>query len=344
MTIQTHFHQFHDRIKLARGDGAYKTARERDDSIKKDVMAAFREAGYPVVSDFIQGSLKTNTGVRPLNGDYDVDRALVINAQDAPENPITPKKNALDVLEDRGFKNAKIKKPCVTADYLSDNIHIDFIIYKRSGAQHWLAVGKKNSDGPNRTWSACDPLGLLEWINDTDSYGDDAADAGAQFRRLVRYLKRWRDVQFTESVAAKIYSIGLTVMVKQRFRFSFDNEGVEDDLTALCKTALAILEGPYFTEVEADRYSVSVLLPAEPWRDIFDGSSLNTGTRFHNELARLVEQLEEAAEEVDERKQCEILNKVFGDDFKIPEPPPGGSKAKKATYATSGYVGTSQGA
>lgn len=344
MGIQTHFNSFHERIKLGREDAAYRKARKRDDSIKADVKTAFREAGYPVVADFIQGSLKTHTAINPIAGDYDIDRALVIDDETAPENPVEPKKEALGVLEDRGFKNAKIKKPCVTADYLSDNIHIDFIIYKRSGDQHWLAVGKKNSDEHNRKWSACDPLGLLEWINTTDEYGDDAADAGAQFRRLVRYLKRWRDVQFTESVAAKIYSIGLTVMVKQQFRFSFDDEGGEDDLTALRETAIAILEGPYFTEVEADRYDVNVSLPVEPWRDIFDGSSLNTGTRFHNELARLVQKLEEAAEEVDERKQCEILNKLFGDDFKVPEPPKGGSKAKKATYATSGYVGTSQGA
>ena len=294
MTIQTHFHDFHDRIKLARGDGAYKTARERDDSIKKDVMAAFKEAGYPVVSDFIQGSLKTNTGVRPVNGDYDVDRALVIDYEAASDNPVTPKKKALDVLEDRGFKNAKIKKTCVTADYLSDNIHIDFIIYRRSGDQHWLAVGKKNSDEANREWSSCDPLGLLEWINDTEDFGADAADAGAQFRRLVRYLKRWRDVKFAESVAAKVYSIGLTVMVKQQFQWSFNDEGVEDDLTALRETANAILEGPYFTEVEAGGYHVSVELPVEPCRDIFDGSSLTTGTRFYNELTRLVKRLDES--------------------------------------------------
>ena len=344
MAIQTHFHDFHDRIKLARGDGAYKTARERDDSIKKDVTAAFKEAGYPVVADFIQGSLKTNTGVKPLNGDYDVDRALVINDADAPEDPVTPKKKALNVLEDRGFKNAKIKKPCVTADYVSDNIHIDFIIYRRSGDQHWLAVGKKNSDEHNREWSSCDPLGLLDWINDTDDYGDDAADAGAQFRRLVRYLKRWRDVTFSESVAAKIYSIGLTVMVKEQFQWSYDDEGVEDDLTALRDVVTAILEGPYFSEEGTDEYRVSVELPVEPWRDIFDGSSLNAGTRFYNGLSRLAEKLDEAAGESDEHKQCEILNGLFGGDFKVPEPPKGGGKVKKAAYPTAGFVGTSQGA
>ena len=154
------------RSSWGREDDAYKKARERDDSIKKEVISAFAEAGYPIVNDFIQGSLKTHTGIVPISGDYDVDRALVIEHETAPENPVTPKKKALDVLEDRGFKNAKIKKPCVTADYASDNVHIDFIIYKRWGKQHYLAVGKENSDENNREWSAADPHGLTDWIND----------------------------------------------------------------------------------------------------------------------------------------------------------------------------------
>ena len=93
----------------------------------------------------------------------------------APENPVTPKKKVLDVLEDRGFKNAKIKMPCVTADYASDNIHIDFIIYKRWGDEYYLAVGKKNSDEDNREWSVADPHGLIECINDDSSYDEDDA-------------------------------------------------------------------------------------------------------------------------------------------------------------------------
>ena len=52
MGIQTHFDNFHNKIKLGREDEAYKKARERDDSIKKEVISAFASAGYPVVNDF----------------------------------------------------------------------------------------------------------------------------------------------------------------------------------------------------------------------------------------------------------------------------------------------------
>ena len=345
MGIQTHFDKFHNKVKLGREDDAYKKARERDDSIKKEVMSAFAKAGYLVVNDFIQGSLKTHTGIVPISGDYDIDRALVIEDKSAPDNPVTPKKKALEVLEDRGFKNAKIKKPCVTADYANDNVHIDFIMYKRSGNQHYLAVGKENSDENNREWSAADPHGLTDWINDDSSYGGgDAKDVLAQFRRLVRCLKRWRDVQFSETLAAKIFSIGLTVMVKERFVRSFTTEGARQDLQALRKTVGAILDAGYFTEEETGRYRVRVHLPAQPWRDIFDGSSLDTGTQLYNKLKRLKEKLDEVEGLSDEREQCQILNKLFGDDFEVPDPSKGGSKTEKAKYSSAGIVTASVGA
>ena len=87
MSIQTHFEKFHDKIKLGREDDAYKKARDRDDSIKANVKTAFSEAGYPVVTDFIQGSLKTHTGIVPISGDYDIDRALVIEERTGPGQP-----------------------------------------------------------------------------------------------------------------------------------------------------------------------------------------------------------------------------------------------------------------
>ena len=233
----------------------------------------------------------------------------------------------------------------MTADYASDNVHIDFIVYKRSGDQHYLAVGKKNSDEHNRKWSAADPLGLIAWINDDSDYEkDNAKEALAQCRRLVRYLKRWRDVQFNGAVAAKVYSIGLAVMVKNEFELSFSTQGARQDLAALRATVKAILDAGYFKEEGAGKYRVRVGLPVEPYRDIFDGSSLDTGTQFYNKLKHMEEELEKAEALSDEREQCEILNKLFGDDFKVPDPPKGSSRARRAVYATSGLVGHSQGA
>ena len=344
MGIQSHFNKFHSKIKLGRQDPAYKSARDRDDKITNDIKESFKQAKYPVVSDFIQGSLATSTAIVPINGDYDVDRGLVVEDDAAPENPVEPKVNALEVLENRGFKNARIKKPCVTADYSSECVHIDFPIYKIRGDQHYLAVGKRNSDEANRSWSAADPRGLIEWVNDASNHGYSAGTKQDQYKRLVRYLKRWRDHQFSEAVAAKIYSIGLTVMAKECFTPSFDDEGFRQDLESLRKTTEHMLNAGYFSVFDQGKYKVSVTLPVQPWRDIFSGSSVDTGTQFRNKLAKLRDKLIEAEGLNDVRKQCEILNKLFGDDFEVPDPPSKSESVKKAVYPTAGAVGTSQGA
>ena len=345
MGIQTQFNKFHNQIKLGREDQAYKKARERDDSITDDVRTAFKGAGYPVTGDFIQGSLATATAIVPLSGDYDIDRGLVIDADTAPDNPVEPKLTVLEVLEDRGFTNAKIKKPCVTANYVSENIHIDFPIYKKYGSQHYLAVGKKNSDENNRSWSNADPKGLIDWVNDRSMHWELASEKHHQFQRVVRYLKRWRDYKFTETVAKKVFSIGLTVMAKRQFSPSFSSEGSPQDLLALRDTVNAILDGGYFSHEGNDQFRVAVSLPVEPWRDIFYGSSLVTGTQLRNKMTTLRNKLNEAADLDDVVKQANILQSCFGDHFEVPESPKGSSGAtKKARYATAGMVGTSQGA
>ena len=164
----------------------------------------------------------------------------------------------------------------------------------------------------------------------------------AQFRRLVRYLKRWRDHQFSDAVAAKVFSIGLTVMVKRQLVPKFSTEGAREDLPALRGTVEAILNADYFAEEATGKYRVRVDLPVEPYRDIFYGSSLDTGTQLYNKLQHLTKKLAEAEALNDERKQCEILKQLFGDDFKVPDPPK--DSTKKAIYAAPGLVRHSQGA
>lgn len=316
MGLQKHFKTFHDNIKLGREDDDYKKARERDTSITKDVKKSFKDAGYPVIDDFLLGSHGTSTAVQPLSGDMDIDRALVIDEISAPDNPVNPKNRTLGVLEDRGFKNAKIKKPCVTADYTGDNVHIDFPIFKKSGDQYYLAVGKKNSDENNREWSISDPIGLKDWIKDKSSYGALADEKQTQYRRIVRYSKRWRDNKFSDTVAEKIFSIALTVMAKECFIPDIDN-----DLGALRQTVQRMLNNGYFhcTDVIEDKYKVEVTLPVQPYRDIFTDSSIDTGTQFRNKLKRMLKKLEDAEAIDDVQKQCKIMNELFGDDFPVPE-------------------------
>lgn len=42
-------------------------------------------------------------------------------------------------------------------------------------------------------------------------------------------------------------------------------------------------------------------------------------TDFKDKIDKLVKDLEAVKEEADEVEQCKLLNKIFGDDFKVPE-------------------------
>lgn len=345
MSIQRKFIIFHDNIKLSREDPAYKKAREKDDSVTADVKTAFREAGYPVIENFIQGSLGTHTAVKRKGKDFDIDRAIVIEKDKSPNDPVKPKIVICDdVLKKRGFSNAKIKKPCVTADYVSENLHIDYPVYRKSGSSYELAIGKRGSSDANRYWDQADPNGLKNWITNSDNYGGSAEVKIIQFYRIVRYLKRWRDEKFSADTCDKIYSIGITVMAKESFNPVMDDEGRLDDLRALKNTVSAMLNRGYFRDQGNGTYVVSVHLPVTPHREIFHNNCRSTGTQFRNKLTSLETKLADAIAEADEKKQCEILQGVFGDDFPDCENSAKSESSDKRRFATAGAVGTSQGA
>ncbi|MEH0020230.1 MAG: nucleotidyltransferase [Desulfobacter sp.] len=365
MSIQIHFNTFNKKIYLTNRSEAYKKAKQKDQSILDAIKAKFVEEEYPVQESFLQGSFAVDTAIVNVEGDHDIDRAVAIKEEDAPTDPVKTKKTVLAVLENRGFKNANVKIPCITADYLSLNLHIDYTVYLKDGAGDYkLAVGKVGSSEENKKWAESDPRGLLEWISGSDDYGLSSAVKRLQYKRLVRYLKRWRDVTFSDAVKEKIFSIGLTVMIKHEYRPDYFETEVEDDLTALKKVVdnILSLSANYFILASSSpvQYRVSVRLPRSPYTSIFrhkdgagvwtDGSAKNTGTQLRNQLVSLQEKLSKALDETDVIKQCKILNGVFGDDFEIPDQPSSNNsnspvgKTASAAFPTAGVVGTSQGA
>lgn len=368
MAIQQSFDKFNKKIYLTNQSDGYQKAKEKDQSIYAEIKTAFSEAGYPVIETFMQGSFAVNTAIHSLDGDFDIDRAIVIDAENAPEDPVEPKKLIKKVLEKRNFKKPRVKKPCVTADYQSANLHVDYTVYMKQatifGDIYYLAVGKEGSSENNKEWSESDQKGLIAWIDSVDDFLLGATEKRKQLKRLIRYMKRWRDVSFTsDGVRKKIFSIGLTVMIKENYQHSTFSGEVKDDLRALKDTVAAILESNYIRSgLFNSDYRAYVKLPKTPERDIFqhkiegggtaDGSDLNVGNQLRNKLIKLQKDLEKALNENDETKQCEILNGVFGDDFEVPTPPKnfsqnGSSLIKPSSIAslpTAGASGTSQGA
>ncbi len=359
MPIQTHFDNFNQKIYLTNQSAGYKKAKEKDNSIFKEIKDGFKTAEYPVIESFKQGSFAVNTAINSLDGDFDIDRAIIIKAEDAPKDPVKPKELILEILKKRNFKDPKVKKPCVTADYKSTNLHIDYTVYKKDKSDYYyLAVGKIGSSEENKKWSGSDPEGLINWIDSKDEYGENSLEKRKQFKRLVRYIKRWRDIQFAEEVRGKVFSIGLSVMIKEQYKPNHVSSEINDDLIELKSVVDSMLNSIYIklSNVEG-KYRLYVKLPKKPYRDVFqhkvdggdseDGSDLNVGTQFRNKIINLQTKLQNAIDESDEIKQCTILNNVFGDDFEIPKKSNNKSVStvvKASIFSSAGASGTSQGA
>lgn len=353
-TLQTYYEKFKHNIKLTRESDEYKKVREKDDLVTPKVKTALTDAGYKVEDDFLQGSLKMHTGIKPLDGDYDIDRAIVLCGTSVDDNPIPPKKVVKQTLKDHGFYSPVIKNPCVTADYISDNIHIDYPIYRKEYyGDLELGIGKECSGEDHRYWDESDPKGLIDWVADSQFHQDGffarelTAQEKDQYRRLVRYLKRWRDESFTsESERKKVFSIALTVMLKESFKPSIDtNNGKVDDHLAIKDTLDTILNKQnYFIDEGDEQYSISVYLPVTPTdRDIFQESSQTIGTKLRKKFINLLGALEEVDQLDDLHAQTQILNKYFGRDFEI-HPKDNGNNSKNANNKSAALVGISTGA
>jgi hypothetical protein len=350
MGLQAHFKEFGDKIRLTWADEKLKTIREKDTSIQGDIKLAFKERGYPVLYFFQQGSYATQTCIEPLNegDDYDIDVGVVIRKSTAPDNPVDVKKTLRDVLKDRNLKNPKIKMPCVTAQYYNQGekrFHLDYPIYSETDTgSFFLAIGKENSSDETRKWEKGDPKGLINWLNDQSSFLDE--EYYTQYKRLVRYLKRWRDYSFSTVDRKKVYSIGLTVMLKQSFKGSISIDGENNDLECLLNTAKAILNDGYFKQVGYDeeynpQYEICVTLPVEPWRDIFTKHGKTLGTSMYNKFKALIDSLEEVKLEQSLKKRCKILaDDVFGSAFPIPE----NDRSENIRFKEPGFIASPQGA
>ena len=303
---------------------------------KRDILInKIRTAGeLPGFEEINLGSYAMYLGVQPLDKEYDIDVGLRFNINKKDFEPIEIKEKIHSLLKNHTEYGAIIKNPCVTVSYKKDGeiaYHVDLVVYSYEDkdnheSQMYLARGKKR-DSEDTYWEKTDPLGLIDYINGTVEDGDDRE----QFRRIVRYLKRWKNLKYSSPGNGEPPSIGLTLCVLNNFSPSktysvLEEEYKYDDLTALINICNKIQKLFYIvdsSDLENILYRLKCNLPYnlnfESNTDVFRKMTDIQMTNFKRKLENLINKLEEAKAEPDEIEQCKILNKVFGEDFDIPE-------------------------
>lgn len=315
--VQKQFEDFHSNIKLDEDDEK-ATLRKKRETLLASLKANIDD-GVPSFENFNQGSYSMHTGVVPLDGNYDIDVGIIFDCKrDRYSDPVELKMKVRDALNLNG-RTVVIRRPCVTVNYMRDSkpeYHVDLAIYaKRDDGLLDLAKGKENSGEEFRVWETSDPKKLTELI--CTAFKD--ANELAQFRRCIRYLKRWRDVKFRNGGAP--LSIALTVAAKAWFKPRFETSGKETDLLALLDWVKAILSHFENTYTDDDGWHerLTVALPVTPHSDLMSGMTKLQMATFKENLEALRDALSDAYDEELPEDACKLLQKQFGDDFKVPE-------------------------
>lgn len=299
----------------------------------RDKFAAMRADGeeVPTFTDFNQGSYQMDTGIRPAQGDYDIDVGLCFNCAKADyPNPVDLKILAADVLENHTELGTDIRKSCVTVKYKVDGeqeFHVDLAIYayddpKSDTKRLFLAKGQRGSGEEHRWWEESDPRGLIDWVKDRFQGAQRE-----QFLRVIRALKRWKTEKFKTDGQNAPSGIGLTVAAGQWFQPQVHSDAetsktYSDDLKAM--RALVDTMVTHFHQVDTKEdgtplYRLEVPVPVAPGLDIFKKMTGGQMTTFRERLIQLRDRLDAVTIEPDSVRACQLMRQDFGEEFPVPD-------------------------
>jgi len=322
--IQRHFDAFHRNIRLSREET--RTLQQKRDIIcnKLEVRLPrmFEEADMecPRFGFRDQGSYEMKTGTIPLFGGFDIDLGTYFEIDHNDYDPVGLKRVVHDALKGH-TKEVTIRRPCVTVQYQHAGepaYHVDIAVYAdgsqcRDGLPR-LAMGKDRSGENYCGWQVSDAMALRSEI-----LGAYSREELTQFRHVVKYLKRWKDVRFKPQGNGAPRGIALTVACSQHFTAEFFRDGTPDDLGALIQVVSGLLES--FTVRNASglfgatSYDVQITLPVEPYSDLCERMTSQQVEQFYKQLESLYDVLDTVRRGRSQEKACQRLRRVFGTSF-----------------------------
>jgi len=171
---------------------------------------------------FLQGSYANDTAISPVDtgGEYDLDVCAVIARTDMnADDTFAYLEGILRQDGDYAVRLETNKKPCVRLRYADDDtggFHVDIVAARPHPEAHVEIPIRGNG------WKHTAPRAYTQWC----------LCRGEQFKRTVRMLKRWRDVNTDERRGVK--SIVLQVLTAQEL------PAVTDDANAVHQTFIGI--------------------------------------------------------------------------------------------------------
>lgn len=313
--MQKEFKEFHEAIKL----GTFvenADLRNKRDMLLDELKESLKDEKIPNTDRALtfrkidQGSYAMNTGIKPKNDDYDIDVGVIFDLNTSEYEPKRLKKLVYDKLDAKANRKVDYKRPCITILYKNDGYHVDLVVYCDNDNDVNISWGKESSSDID--WNKSDPKGLVNWVSDVSN--DE--DISAQFRRCVRYLKKWKEKHFASSGNEAPPSIGLTIQARTAIHAGGSVD--ENDLDTILNIAKSIKDSFvdfYSVDLNAYYKSIKVLLPVESYENVYKKMSERQQNNFYYEIDGLIEVLQDAISQESKTEASKLLRKAFGNEF-----------------------------
>lgn len=321
--VQEQFKQFHKQIQTYYEIN--ETLRQKKDIIVRRVKRYLEKNNRPQCVEFIQGSYKMKVGICAVDGlEYDIDVGLRFSFDESKYTAETVRLWLLEAVD--GHTEAVEKKPsCIRVVY-ADGYHVDLVSYA-----WWDDDDKKEQyrlAHESKGWRSADPPALIQHVLDARKPFADTKDTATQtdqFRRVVRYLKRWNDRAMPFESKNKPSGIALVLLTELHLKSPRTTwDGISDDRAALEQVA-------YGATNSVGR--ISVKKPTPEYEDIFGSISDTEINKLKERFGKLRTALVDAKNEANVETACKRLREVFGDDFPCPDPIDSKTEQAKRTSA-----------
>jgi len=319
---QIQFNKFNEQIRVSYEEDS--KLREKRDMLLTNIREGLRDYALkqgikiPRFDTFNQGSYELRTGIKPLvSEDHDIDVGLVFEStrKDLDASQIAKIVYNSLLLPNR---TVEIKRPCVRVQYHRNEekyYHVDIAIYclekdNWNNETYYLSRSDVTGSKEIRFWEVAEPKKLKEILR--NKYSKD--EEFEQFRRVIRFLKRWKDENFSSAGNNRPTGIALTACAHNWFEPTtvyWQDTGKTEyfDLSALQKLVNKIIDNFDWSG------KIKVNLPVKPNNNLFSKMTDNQMQTFKNKLNTLKECIAEGYKAEYTTDYCKAMIKVFGNDF-----------------------------
>ncbi len=299
-TLHKYYSEFNTKVKL--NNETKENLEKSIKSIKGKIVKYFEEEKPNELQPTFegQGSFEMNTTVNPIPiydnekekylYKYDLDYGVYFNEKDNKKSIDTWHSWVFNAVDDHTNTPTKAKNTCVRVNF-ADGHHIDLPIY-------YVKDGITKLAHKSKGWIESKPTEFTKWF-------DDKAKENQQLRKIVRFLKTWKNYKETKNTNLKFPSgFALTILAVNNFK---PNDNYDIAFLYTIKEIQRVLTNRF-----------ECLRPTTPkGENVFDDFSETRKNDFMNALNSLINDCEKAKVEKNYKKATEHIRKHFGDRFPL---------------------------